>query len=115
MTARELLIKWFDCWEAGDIDELPIADAFRHQSPYGVIDGKAAYMALINENKEQFLNHRFILHDIVSEDGRACVRYTAVQGSFRMEVTEWHYVENDLIVEVFSYYDIKERRVEYPK
>ena len=83
MTPQQLLNKWFDCWEQGDFENIPVADNFSHISPFGTINTKKSYLALVTLNKEQFLGYDFIIHDIISEGKKACVRYTAVKGDFK--------------------------------
>ncbi len=97
---------WFLKWEEGDIDNLPITDDFVHTSPYGTISGKAAYLDLVRANKDKFLNHRFEIHETIASEGKACIRYTAIQTDFRLEVTEWHYFRNELIFKIIAYYNI---------
>ncbi len=114
MNAEKLVKEWFEKWKAGDFFHLPIADHFKHTSPFGTIDGKKAYIDLVQKNKDKFLGYRFDIHDAVYSEERACVRYTARQGKqFKLDVSEWYHLEGDLIVEVFAYYhigDIQEDR-----
>ena len=111
MVIKQLIDQWFEKWEAGDFLNLPIADDFKHTSPYGTIEGKANYLDLVAGNKDKFLDHRFILHDVITEQDHACVRYTAVQGDFSLEVSEWHFVKDGLIQEIIAYYNIEEERI----
>ncbi len=106
MTAKQLAHAWFEKWRQGDYQHLPITDDFIHTSPYGTIHGREAYLALVEANKDKFLGHEFQSHDLLSADDRACIRYTAVQGDFRLEVTEWHYVSQGKIREIVAYYNI---------
>ena len=112
MKIRELVKKWFDKWEEGDFYNLPITKDFIHTSPFGKIDGKEEYISLVEANKDKFLGYRFELHDEIYEKDRACVRYTAVQGGFNLDVSEWYYVRDDLINEIVAYYHIGEIRDE---
>lgn len=107
MNIQTLVKQWFDCWESGDIEDLPISKTFTHISPYGTIEGKADYLELVEANREKFLGHRFEIHDVLLGEDRACVRYTAIQGDFRLEVSEWHYVKDSLIEEIVAYYNIE--------
>ena len=52
MSAQELINAWFEAWEKGTFQELPIAENFTHTSPYGIIKGKAAYIDLVAANKD---------------------------------------------------------------
>ena len=120
MKAKDLVLKWFELWESGNFRDLPLSENFKHTSPYGTIQGKKAYLDLVEDNREKFLEHSFEIHDLIDYEKKCCIRYTAHQGSFKLEVSEWHYIENDLINEVVAYYNIQggideERKIDYPK
>lgn len=110
MRAKELVRKWFDKWEKGDFLHLPISEDFKHTSPFGTIDGKEKYISLIKENKDKFLGYRFEIHEEIFENDRACVRYTAIQKDFKLDVSEWYLIKDDLIESIVSYYHIGEIR-----
>lgn len=112
MNAQSLIRDWFDKWSSGDFRNLPIAEHFKHTSPFGTIHGKKEYLRLVEENQDKFLGYRFDLHDELYAGDRGCVRYTAVQGDFTLDVSEWHYVKNGLIEEIIAYYHIGEVREE---
>jgi len=44
------------------------------------------------------------------DDGKACVRFTAIQGEFRLVVSEWHFEKNGLIHRIIAHYHIGEIR-----
>ena len=104
---KELVHTWFEKWETGDYLNIPVADNFKHTSPYGTIDGKESYLNLIDANKDKFLNNHIEIKDQIYEKDRACVRYTVSQGDFSMEVSEWLYKKEDLIEEIIAYYNIE--------
>ena len=111
MTTKELVQQWFSKWESGDFHNLPISETFKHTSPFGTIDGKKAYLRLVEDNKDKFLGHRFKIHDAIYDSSKACVRYTGNQGeSFSLDVSEWYYINDGLIEEIVSYYHIGEIR-----
>ncbi len=112
MEIKDLVKRWFQLWESGDFNALPIAENFKHTSPFGTIDGKKTYLELVEANKDKFLGHRFELHDALYGESKACVRYTTTQGDFSMEVSEWYYVKDNLISEIIAYYHIGEIREE---
>ena len=107
MNTRELVRTWFELWNSGDFSDLPLAENFVHESPYGVIKSKEAYMNLVSSNKDKFLGHRFEIHDEMYGQGQACIRYTAIQGDFNMEVSEWHYTRDGVIERIVAYYNIE--------
>lgn len=106
-SAHELVKEWFDIWEAGDFQNLPLAENFKHTSPYGVIDGKSQYMELVESNRDKFLGNHIGIHDEIYTGNKACVRYTVSKEDFSMEVSEWIYTENDKIKEIIAYYNIE--------
>lgn len=110
MNLKELIKNWFEKWEEGNFHELPISENFKHTSPFGTINGKKEYINLVEANKEKFLGYRFEIHDEIYDKDKACVRYTAVQGDFNLDVSEWYFVKNDLIEEILANYHIGEIR-----
>lgn len=110
MSIEQLVNDWFAKWESGAFHNLPVSDSFKHTSPFGTIDGRQAYISLVEKNKDKFLGHRFEIHDALYGKDNACVRYTAVQGDFSLDVSEWYYIKDGLIEEIISYYHIGEIR-----
>jgi len=108
MMLRILVKEWFDKWEKGDFLHLPISENFKHISPFGTINGKTQYLKVVEANKDKFLGYHFEIHDEIYDRGKACVRYTASQGDFTLDVSEWHFVKKDLIETIVSYYHIGE-------
>ncbi len=85
---------------------------FQTTSPFGTITGKDQSFSLVQSNKDKFLGYRFKLQDEIYDNEKACIRYTAIQGDFTLEVSEWYYIKNNLIEEIVSYYHIGEIRAE---
>ncbi|MEC3905839.1 nuclear transport factor 2 family protein [Tamlana sp. 2201CG12-4] len=106
MTIEQLVNKWFEVWERGDFENIPVSKNFSHTSPYGTINGKSTYLNLIKDNKDQFLGHTFVIHDMISEDNKACVHYSAIKEDFKLNVSEWHYSKNNLIEKIIAHYHI---------
>lgn len=62
----------------------------------------------MESNKDKFLGYHFLIHDEIYDDDKACVRYTATQGDFTLDESEWYYVKGDLIEEIIAHYHIGE-------
>ena len=107
---QNLVNEWFERWEKGDYQNLPISDDFTHTSPFGEIESKKSYLEIIEKNEDKFLDYTFKIHEKIFENNMGCVRYTAIQEDFRLEVTEWYYCKNDKINTILSYYHIGEIR-----
>ena len=110
MDLKTLVKNWFDKWREGDFHNLPVSENFKHTSPFGTIDGKDEYIKLVEENKDKFLGYRFEILDEIYDNEKACVRYTAIQGDFKLDVSEWYYAKNNLIKKIVAYYHIGEIR-----
>jgi len=110
MDLKELVKQWFDKWEEGDFYNLPVTESFKHTSPFTTINGKEEYIRLVEANKNKFLGYRFDIHDEIYDKERACVRYTAIKGDFKLNVSEWYFASNNLIEEIIAYYHIGEVR-----
>ncbi len=108
MYIKDLIHEWFDTWEQGDFLSLPVSDDFTHTSPFGKIEGKAEYIKLVESNKDKFLGYKFVIHDTLYSTDHVCVRYTAVQGDFKLDVSEWYYIKDQLIQEIIAYYHVGE-------
>lgn len=110
MRTKEISRKWFACWEQGKIHQLPLNEQFTHQSPFGIVNEKSKYIKWVEEYKAKFLGYTFEIQDEIYSSHRACIRYTARQGNFELEVSEWHYFKNTKIDKIISYYHIGEIR-----
>lgn len=106
MELEKIVKQWFNKWETGDYLNLPIAENFVHTSPYGVINKKVNYLNLVKSNEEKFLGYKFEIQDELYLANKACVRYTASKGTFKLDVSEWYYMKNGLIEEIIAYYDV---------
>lgn len=110
MDPKALIHDWFQKWKTGDFSQLPISEDFIHTSPFGTINGKQEYLNLVRSNKDKFLGYDFVIHNEIYDSFKACIRYTAIQGDFNLDVSEWHFFKNNLIQKVIAYYHIGEIR-----
>ncbi len=111
-SIKDLVTSWFNLWEKGAFEDLPLSPDFRHTSPFGTIEGKETYLELVRSNRDKFLGYHFEIQDTIYEKTKAAIRYVAVQDEFRLEVSEWHYAKDDKIMEIIAYYHIGEIRDE---
>jgi len=106
MDLRQLVKAWFEKWETGDFQNIPVEENFKHTSPFGTIAGRAAYLDIVEANQESFLGHRFEIHDELYGGDVASVRYTSHKAGHSMEVSEWFFKGGDRIREIVSYYNV---------
>ncbi len=107
-TTKQLIEEWFARWADGRFEALPLADDFTHTSPFGVMKGKKTYMDIVEANRDKFLDKKIVVHNVLAEGNKGCVRYTMHAETFSQEVSEWFWVENDLIKDIISYYNVGE-------
>lgn len=106
MKSKNVVEKWFDCWESGKLDELPITEGFSHTSPFGTIEPRSKYMEIVTANTDKFLDHKFVIHDAFYAPNKAVVRYTAYQAGQALNVSEWYYFDGELIDRIIADYNI---------
>ena len=66
-------------------ENLPIAENFKHTSPYGTLARKKQYMDLVESNRDKFLGNHFEILDEIYDGNKACVRYTVSKRKFFSE------------------------------
>lgn len=111
MKSKTIVESWFAKWSKGDFMSLPLSEDFTHESPFGIIEGRSAYLQLVQQNQEKFVGYQFEIHDGFYEEDKACVRYTTRQGeSFKMDVSEWYYLKGNQICSIIAHYHIGEIR-----
>ena len=108
MTLEVHVRAWFGAWQEGNYREIPVTDDFTHISPFGTVEGKAAYLELVEANLDSFLGFHFTIHDELHGDSVACVRYTAHKGEFSLDASEWFFGTDAGIDEIVSYYNVGE-------
>lgn len=107
MDIKALTKQWYTAWNEGRYLDIPIADDFKHTSPYGTINGKEAYLKIIEANHGKFLDNQIEIRDEMYNSDKACVRYSVNNKDFLMEVSEWLYAKDGLIHEIIAYYNIE--------
>lgn len=106
---KELIEAWFKKWDSGDFLNQPITADFSHTSPFGTIEVKKNIWPWSGPLK---INSWVIFSRYMTlfSENNACVRYSAIQGVFTLDVSEWYYLNNGLIERIVAYYHIGEIR-----
>lgn len=103
--SRALVDSWFDAFRQKDISKLILAQDFTHSSPFGVIEGRDAYLGLVKENPEAFFSPVLDVIDVIEGDGKYAVRYL-VNGN---PACDCIYVQDGEISAIHSYYHYGEK------
>ncbi|WP_298761175.1 nuclear transport factor 2 family protein [uncultured Psychroserpens sp.] len=107
-TIHPIVKKWFDCWNNGVIEDLPIADDFSHTSPFGTITPKSEYMDIVLKNKNDFLGNTLTIIKQIQEVENVCVQFEQKNKNTGLEMTvcEWYNIKDGLIKSIHSFYNI---------
>ena len=99
---------WISCWQTGNIEALPIADDFKHTSPFGTIESKKRYLEIVEKNKKDFLGNTLTIIKHINEGDNVCVQFEQKNMStgLNMTVCEWYSLKGDHIQEIRSFYNI---------
>ena len=105
--------KWFECWEAGDVDALPITEDFSHTSPFGTIEPKDRYLEIVRKNTKDFLGNRLTVLRQIREGDNVCVQFEQKNENTGLEMTvcEWYSIQGDLIKEIQSFYNVGDAEI----
>ena len=100
--------KWFDCWNTGNIEDLPVSEDFSHTSPFGTIESKSKYMDIVLKNKKDFLGNTLTVLKQIREGNTICVQFEQKNKNTGLEMTvcEWYEIEGDKIEQIRSFYNI---------
>jgi len=100
--SKQLVDDWFDAFRQRDISKLALTEDFVHTSPFGEINGRAAYLALIRENEEAFFSPTLQILDVIGSDDKFAVRYL-VDGN---PACDCIYVRDGRIARIYAYYHV---------
>jgi len=103
-TAARLARSWIEHWNAGTPDEIPLADDFVHESPFGRVEGRARYLEWVKPlaaKNVQDLRGRQVL----SNGTEAAIRFEMHSRGGIIEVCDWVTVKDETITAIRSFYD----------
>ena len=94
---------WLEAFRAKDLSRLNLADGFVHSSPFGLIEGKAAYLEMVNSNPEAFFENTIEVVDLIGEGKQFAIRYL-VNGT---PACDCIYIENGQIAKIIAYFQFQ--------
>lgn len=104
---RKLVDGWFNAFRDKDISKLELTEDFTHTSPYGVINGRQAYLDLVKGNAEAFFSPVLEVLDVIGDGDKFAARYLVNNNP----ACDCFYIRNGQIAEIFSYYHVGEKPV----
>lgn len=102
--ACRLARAWIEGWQAGKPDELPLTDDFVHQSPFGRMEGRDAYLAWVKPLAAKNVATLRIERTIGTDD-EAAILFEMDTPNGTVPVCDWVFVRDGRIREVRSFYD----------
>ena len=102
--ARDLARAWIEIWGRGEPDNLPLADEFVHESPFGRIEGRERYLEIVRPMAKANVASLHI-EQVIAEGDSACIAFTMDTPNGPIPCCDWVSVAGDRITAVRSYYD----------
>ena len=100
--SKKLAETWFDVFRQKDVDKLAsiLAEDFVHESPFGAISSREAYLDLVRANPEAFFSSVIEIEDMLVDGNRVAVRYTFNKNP----ACDYIYIEDGMLSKIYSYY-----------
>lgn len=104
-TSAEALARiWLDYWNQGTPDDIPLAENFKHTSPFGCVEGRKKYLDWVKPlSAKNTVDLK--IQRIISGPNQAVVHFEMETPSGIIPAADWVVVSGDKIVEVHSFYD----------
>jgi hypothetical protein len=104
--SAELAVGWIEAWIRMDIEWLRqhLAPHFVHVSPFGRLEGRDTYLAAVEPMARKSVVELSI-KDVIASGNQAVVRFENRTPNGVVDTCDWLRIEQDLIVEIRSFYD----------
>ena len=106
LNSARLAHIWIQYWNEGRPDDIPLADHFKHSSPFGVITGKQKYLEWVKPLAAKNVSSLKI-HKIISEGDDAVIWFEMETPNGTVDVCDWVETENEQITAITSFYDAR--------
>lgn len=102
--AETLARVWIESWNDGTPDSIPLAEGFRHTSPFGCVEGRKKYLDWVKPLAAKNVAELKILRTVSSGD-QAAIHFEMKTPHGVIPVCDWVVVEDGEITEIHSFYD----------
>lgn len=109
MTAEELARLWIERWNAGDPDSIPLAEEFKHTSPFGCVEGREEYLEWVKPLAARNVAGLRIVRTLGSAD-EAVIHFEMETPQGPVQVCDWVVARDGEIKEIHSFYDATDLR-----
>ena len=108
-NAETLARVWIDYWNKGTPDDIPLAENFKHTSPFGCVQGRKKYLDWVKPLAAKNVTELEILRT-VSSLNEAAIHFEMQTPKGPIHVCDWVVVKDGEITEIHSFYDATELR-----
>lgn len=103
-NAESLARIWIEHWNEGQPDRIPLAESFKHTSPFGSVAGRKKYLDWVKPLAAKNVTELRILRTVGSAN-QACIHFEMRTPHGWVPVCDWVVVEGGEITEIHSFYD----------
>ena len=107
--AETLARIWIERWNEGAPDLIPLAENFKHTSPFGCVEGRKKYLDWVKPLAAKNVTELRI-HRVLSNANEAAIHFEMQTPKGPVQVCDWIVVKDGEITEIHSYYDATELR-----
>ncbi len=103
-TASALAKAWIDGWNAGQPDQIPLAEDFAHTSPFGTIEGREKYLEIVKPLAQKNVQN-LTIRRLLGGEGEAVIWFEMATPNGTVAVCEWIQTNDNQITSIHSFYD----------
>lgn len=103
-SAETLARMWIDRWNEGAPDLIPLAENFKHTSPFGCVEGRQKYLDWVKPLAAKNVTELKILRTLSSSNA-AAIHFEMHTPKGLVHVCDWVVVKEGKITEIHSFYD----------
>lgn len=107
--AESLARIWIERWNEGEPVLIPLAENFRHTSPFGSVSGRRTYLDWVKPLAAKNVTQLKILR-VIPDSNEAAIHFEMQTPKGPVQVCDWVVARNGEITEIHSFYDATDLR-----
>lgn len=108
-SAEALARAWIERWNEGEPDLIPLAEDFKHTSPFGCVEGRRKYLDWVKPLAAENVSELRILRTL-ADGNEATIHFEMQTAKGPVQVCDWVVVDDGRITEIHSFYDASDLR-----
>ena len=102
--AATLARAWIERWNEGTPDLIPLAETFKHTSPFGCVAGRQKYLDWVKPLAAENVTELTILRTLAGPN-EAAIHFQMQTPNGPVQVCDWIVTKDGEITEIHSFYD----------